>query len=199
MRLFLIAALAVLLPLTARAEPVAYHFDNPHTQILFFINHMGFSNSAGKFLEYDGTILFDSENPEESSVDITIPVASLDMGDETWNEHVTGEDYLNAAEYPEMTFRSTAIEVTGEKTADITGDLTLHGVTKPVVLKTVLNKVGPNPMSKKDQAGFSATTTIKRSDFGIDQSIPLVGDEVDIRIEVEAVKGAKAEDETDSE
>lgn len=172
----------------ARAEAVKFLLDKPHTQVVFFINHMGFSNSSGKFLDYAGTIQWDKDAPEKSAVEATIRTASLDMGDATWDEHMKGEKFFDVAKFPVMTFKSTAIEKTGDATANITGDLTIKGVTKPVVLATTLNKQGPHPFANKDWLGFSATTTIKRSDFGMGEAIPLVGDEVQIRIEVEAAK-----------
>lgn len=172
----------------AKAEPVAYEFDQTHSQVIFFVNHMGFSYSEGEFQEIDGGFTFDSDNPANSSIDVSIPVSSLDMDDETWDEHVKGEDFFNAAEYPDMFFKSTDIEITGENTAKITGDFTLLGVTKPVVLDVTFNKAGEHPMTKRQMAGFSATTKIKRSEFGMKGGLPMVGDDVDIRIEIEAMR-----------
>lgn len=169
-----------------------YTFDKPHTQIMFSIDHLGFSRSSGKFLDYSGTIMFDREAPEKSSVEITIPVGSLEMGDKTWNEHLLAEKMFDVAKYPDMKFKSTAIKVTGEKTADITGDLTLHGVTKPVTLATTFRKAERVEMMNADKAGFAATTTIRRSDFGMSEGIPMVGDEVQITLEVEANKDSGA-------
>lgn len=175
-------------PSAARAEPEKYVFDKPHTQILFAVDHLGFAKSYGKFLDYTGEIMWDKAEPAKSSVSVTIPMAGLDMGDATWKEHLSGEKWFNVAQFPEMTFKSTAIEVTGEKTANITGDLTLHGVTKPVVLATTFNKADKHPMMDRQEAGFSATTSIKRSEFGITEAVPYVGDDVAITIEVEAYK-----------
>jgi polyisoprenoid-binding protein YceI len=171
---------------SAQAESQALKLDKPHTQILFNISHMGFSTSTGKFLDYDGTINFDKLEPEKSNVDVTIQTSSVDLGDQKWNDHMKAADFFNVEKFPTMTFKSTSVEVTGEKTANITGDLTILGVTKPVVLATTFVNEGKHPMSAKQGAGFNATTKIKRSDFGMGYGLPMIGDEVDITISAEA-------------
>ena len=186
-----IAAFAILtVPQMSHAQSNVeqYAFDKAHTSILFFVNHLGFSMSQGKFLEYEGGFTFDRENPENSEIDVSIKTASIDMDDEEWDNHLKNADFFNVEEYPEMTFKSTGIVVTGDNTADITGDLTLLGVSKPVTLKVVHNKSGQHPFGDKYLAGFSATTTIKRSEFGMNYGLPNVGDDVEVRIEVEAVR-----------
>lgn len=192
-RKFSFAATAALLLMSAApasAELRHYTLDKPHTQILFFADHIGFSKSEGEFLDYAGTIDFDTAAPEKSKVEVTIKTASLDMGDEKWDTHLKNADFFDVEKFPEMKFISTGIEVTGEKTAKITGDLTIKGITKPVVLDTTYNKSGKHPFSGADVAGFSATTTIKRSDFGITYGAPLMGDDVEIRLEVEGTREA---------
>ncbi len=171
---------------TAQAEIEKYHLDKTHSQILFFVNHIGFSNSLGKFHESEGYFTFDRKTPENSRIDFTVQTASIAMGDNTWNEHMKGKNFFNVEKFPSMAFKSTGIKITGENTADITGDLTILDVTKPVTLKTIHNKSGKHPFSGKYTTGLSATTTIKRSEFGMIYGLPLVGDEVTIRIEVEA-------------
>lgn len=175
----------------AFAAVETYKLENPHTQVTFAVNHLGFSNSIGKFTDYNGDMTFDRDHPENSSVTVTIKTDSLDMGNATWEEHVESDKLLDAAKYPEMTFKSTKIDVTGEKTARITGDLSLHGVTKPVMLDVVMNGVGQHPFGLGYFAGFSATGTIKRSEFGMGYGIPNVADDVILRIEVEAVRQDK--------
>ncbi len=165
-----------------------YSFDKAHTQILFFVDHLGFSKSQGEFLEYDGFFNFDRTNPANSNVEVTIQTASIDMDDEKWDEHMKNADFFDVEKYPTMTFKSTSIEMTGEKTANITGDFTLLGVTKPVILSVTHNRSDLHPYGGKYVSGFSATTTIKRSDFGMNYGIPAVGDEAEIRIEVEGVR-----------
>ncbi len=168
-----------------QAAPQKFTLETPHTQILFSVNHLGFSNSYGKFTGYSGTIDFDPEAPETSSVDVTIDAKSVELNDTKWNDHVKNADLLDAEKFPTITFKSTKIDVTGEKTANITGDLTIRGVTKPVVLATTFNKLDKHPMKGKEVAGFSATTKFKRSDFGVSYGLPNVGDDMSIIIEVE--------------
>ncbi len=183
------AALAVLsFPVPAQAAIETYTFDKPHTQVVFFVSHLGFSMSEGEFLDYDGKIVFNTGAPERSSVEVTINTDSIDMGDATWDEHMKAENFFHVAKHPAMTFKSTAIEVTGENTAMMTGDLTLLGVTKSVILDVTYNKSGVHPFSGKYVSGFSARGSLNRSDFGMTYGIPGVGDEVELRLEVEALR-----------
>lgn len=168
-----------------------YVFDTAHTQILFFVNHLGFSMSQGEFHDYDGGFTFDRENPENSSIDVSIKTASIDMDSEKWDDHMRNADFFDVENHPEMTFKSTNIEVTGDNTANITGDLTLLGVTKPVTLAVTHNKSGQHPFNKKMVAGFSATATIQRSEWGMNYGLPGVGDDVEIRLEVEGFRQDK--------
>lgn len=169
----------------AVAAPVKYEFDKAHTQITFAVNHLGYSFSQGRFEDFDGHFMFDQENPANSSVEVKIEADSVYMGTDAWDDHVENADFLDAEKFEYITFKSGKIEVTGADTANIHGDLTIKDVTRPVVLATKLNKAGTHPMSGKPHAGFSATTTIKRSDFGISYGLPNVGDEIAIRLEVE--------------
>ncbi len=188
MRILLTLALMMILPISAQAAPERYEFDKAHTQILFFVNHLGFSNSQGEFHDYDGFVEFDQENPEKSKVEVTINTDSVDMDDEKWNAHMKNADFFDIGQYPTMTFKSTKIEKTGENTANITGSLKILDVTKPVVLETTFNKAAVHPFSKRYVAGFSAKTTIKRSEFGMRYGLPAVGDDVEIMLEVEAMR-----------
>jgi len=169
----------------AHADIETYSFDKAHTQLLFFVNHLGFSNSQGEFLDYDGSFVFDRSEPAKSNVSITIKTASIDMDDEKWDAHMKSADFFDVEKFPDMTFKSTGIEATGENMANITGDLTILGVTKPVTLAVIHNKSGKHAFSGKYVSGFSATATLKRSDFGMNYGLPLVGDDVKIMIEVE--------------
>ncbi len=196
MKRFLLSFFAVLLiaaPAKANTETETYGFDKAHTQILFFVNHLGFSNSSGKFLDFDGAFVIDREDPSKSNVDVTIQTASINMDDEKWDAHLKNADFFNVEEFPTMTFKSTNVELTGEDTAKVTGDLTLLGVTKPVVLNVTHNKSDFHPYSGKMVAGFSVTGVIKRSDFGMDYGLPAVGDDVTLRIEVEGNAVEKGE------
>ncbi len=170
-----------------------YRFDPSHTNIVWSANHFGFSSPSGKFTKSEGSIIFDSLNPQESSVEITIDTSSIETGDREFNNHITGVDFLDAARYPTAKFVSNKILLTGAKTAKITGNLTLHGVTKSVVLETRMNKLALNPFTQKKTMGISVATIIKRSDFNIDYGIPGISDEVKIKIEAEATMSSKEE------
>ena len=188
MRFLTLFALLMLVANPAKAEIEYYKFDKAHTQILFFIDHLGFSKSQGEFHEYEGAFTFNRADPEKSSVEITINTDSIDMDDEKWNEHMKNEDFFDVAKFPTMTFKSTEIKKTSDKTANVTGDLTILEITKPVTLNVTFNKAGVHTFNQKYVAGFSATTQIKRSDFGMNYGLPLIGDEVDIRLEVEGFR-----------
>ncbi|WP_207103161.1 YceI family protein [Paracoccus shandongensis] len=189
--MFKTAALTAALALAATAalaEPQTYAFDTTHSQVVFDYNHLGFSTTTGMFSGVTGTIAFDAENPAASTVSASFPVASLMTGDKGRDEHFLSPDFFGSeAAAPEVTFVSKSIEVTGDKTALITGDLTLNGVTKETVLDTVLNQQGNHPMANKPWLGFSATTTLKRSDFNLGMFAPAVSDDVQVRISVEAM------------
>ncbi|TMM54296.1 YceI family protein [Sulfitobacter sabulilitoris] len=172
----------------AFAAPEKYNLDASHSQIVFNYNHLGFSTGYGMFSGFDGEIMFDQEDPANSSVTVSFPVRSMMTGWEARFEHFMSEDFFGAGEDEMVTFTSTGIEVTGDTTALITGDLTLNEVTKSVVLDAVLNQVAEHPMEKKPWAGFSATTTVLRSDFNVGQFAPFVSDEVQIELSVEAMK-----------
>jgi polyisoprenoid-binding protein YceI len=170
---------------TAQAAVETYTYDPLHTQVLFSINHMGFTNVHGRFDKFKGSFTLDEQKPETATANIAIDVNSVDLPDATWIEH-TQKKLLESDKFPAIEFKSTGVKRIGDKTADLTGDLTLHGVTRPVTLHVALNKVGVNPMMQNQKdAGFSVTGTIKRSDFGLTQFIPMVGDEVALDIEVD--------------
>ncbi|MCC6597891.1 MAG: polyisoprenoid-binding protein [Alphaproteobacteria bacterium] len=189
-RILMTGALCALMftPSLAHAQIENYTFDKEHTQIFFTVNHLGFSNSTGSFQTFDGGFTFDRGEPQKSKVELTIPTDSLEMNDDKWNEHLKGKDFFNVTAFPTMTFKSTKIDVTGENTANITGDLTLLGVTHPVTLAATLNKADKHPFGDKYMAGFSATASLKRSEFGMDYGLPMVGDDVKIHIEVEGIR-----------
>lgn len=187
-RLAPLALLAALAAAPAFAAPQAYKLDPSHSQIVFSYNHMGFSTTLGMFSGFDGEIQFDQENPAASSVKVSFPVTTMLTGWEARFEHFMGKDFFGQVEDKTVSFTSTGIEVTGEKTAKITGELSMNGVTKPVVLDAVLNQAGPHPMEKKDWAGFSATTTVLRSDYNVGAFAPFISDEVQVQISIEAVK-----------
>lgn len=178
-------AIALFAPIAA-AEPVPYVFDKAHTNILFEVRHMGLSWFIGQFGDFEGTLLFDPEDPAASSVEVTIPVASVDTDVDKLDQHLVRDDFFNAAEFPEMRFASTNVRVLGEGRLAVDGELTLLGVTRPLTLDVTVSGIGPHPMHKRASAGFSATGTLDRTDFGMDTYAPdVVGPEVRIRIEAE--------------
>lgn len=186
------AALAALAgaPLAGAAQAAdTYKLDPVHSNIVFSTDHLGFSKMIGQFQEFDGSLTFDGSSVEGVAVEVVIKTASIDTDHEARDKHLTSPDFFNTQEFPEMTFKSTAVEATGDKTAKLTGDLTLLGVTKPVTLDVTLNKVDANPMDPSVFiAGFSATGTVKRSDFGMQYGQGAIGDDVALWIEIEAIK-----------
>ena len=185
---FMYAAALALAATAVQAEPVRYSLDPSHSQIVFNYSHLGFSTSYGMFSGFEGEILFDQESPDASSVTVAFPVRTMLTGWEARFEHFMSPDFFGAADDEMVTFTSTGIAVTGDKTALITGDLELNGVTKSVVLDAVLNQTGDNPMEGKPWLGFDATTTLRRSDYGLGMFVPYISDEVQLHISVEAGK-----------
>lgn len=169
----------------------AYALDPGHSQVVFTYNHIGFSRTFGMFGGFEGEILFDEDNPAASSVTVSIPVLAMITGWDARKQHFMSDDFFGAKDGDVVTFTSTGIEVTGESTANITGDLTMNGVTKPVVLETTLNKSAPYPFGPKEGTptlGFEASAIIVRSDFGLGAFAPAVSDEIELIISVEALK-----------
>jgi polyisoprenoid-binding protein YceI len=185
-RIALTAALVVA-SASAFAAPVTYKIDPNHTDVVASWSHFGFSNPIAHFGQVDGSITYDPKNVGTSKVEVTIPLAGLNANVEKFNEHLRSADFFDAEKYPTITFKSTKVEAAGDKKLRVFGELTIKGVTKPVVLDTTINKIGDHPMAKRAAAGFDATTTIKRSDFGVDKFAPNVSDNVTIRITTEAV------------
>ncbi|RVV98987.1 polyisoprenoid-binding protein [Mesobaculum littorinae] len=177
---------ALLAAAPALAEPVDYTLDPGHSQITFTYNHLGFSTGHGMFSGFEGDIVYDAEDPAASSVEVSFPTQSLITGWEPRSEHFMSDDFFGASEGDMITFTSTGIEVTGEDTAEITGDLTLNGVTKEVVLDTTLRQAGQHPMEGKQWLGFHAETTLLRSDYDLGAFAPAVSDEVEVMIDIEA-------------
>ena len=187
--LFASAAIAAAtLSAPAFASSQDYVLDASHSQIVFSYDHLGYSTTYGMFSGFDGTITFNQADPAASSVNVSFPVRTMLTGWEARFDHFMSGDFFDAAADEMVTFTSTSIEVTGETTALITGDLTLNGITKPVVLDAKLNQVGDHPMEGKPWAGFDATATILRSDFEVGAFAPFVSDEVNIMISIEAMQ-----------
>ncbi|MGY3041187.1 polyisoprenoid-binding protein YceI [Rhodanobacter sp. TND4EL1] len=171
--------------ISVQAAPVTYKLDPSHTMVLFSWNHFGYSNPTADLGLGEGTVVFDEQHPANARVEVTLPLAKLDTHVAALDEHLKQPDFLDAGKYPVVTFKSTAVQPLGGNKFKVTGNLTVHGVTKPVVLDATLNKIGPHPMSKAQSIGFDATTSIKRSDFGVGAYVPNVSDEIAIRITTE--------------
>ena len=183
-----LSALLATFAMPVLAAPEAYVLDSSHSQVVFSYNHLGYSTTYGMFSGFEGEIMFDQEDPANSTVSVSMPLMSMFTGWEAREAHFMSEDFFDAAEGDVITFTSTGIEVTGENTANITGDLTMNGVTKSVVLDATLNQASNHPMAEKPWAGFDATTTLLRSDFEVGAFAPFVSDEVKVMISLEAMK-----------
>lgn len=182
------ALAALTLAPAAQAAPETFTIDRTHSNVVFMIDHLGYSNMIGQFQDYDGEFTFDPEDPAAAKVAFTIQAGSIDTDHAKRDEHLAGPDFLNAAEYPTITFESTGVETTGESSGKLIGDLTMHGRTHEIVLDVTFNKMAPNPLPQYDDiltAGFSARGTIARSKWGVDAYVPAVGDEMTLFIEIE--------------
>ncbi|XDA96573.1 YceI family protein [Sulfitobacter sp. LCG007] len=192
MKTLIIAALVGAGATAAAAEAQDFVIDPSHSQAVVSYNHAGFSTTQAMLSGWEGTISFDADAPENSAVSASIPADALYTGWEARDAHfLESGDFVKLGENPLITFVSTGIEVTGDKSAKITGDLTLNGVTKPVVLDAVLNGTTDAypfpPNDGKAAMGFNATTTVIRSDYGLGLYAPFVGDELAVEISIEAV------------
>lgn len=181
------------------AQPAAadlYKLDKQHTEVRFTWNHLGMSRQGARFLDVDGTLDFDPARPDAARVEATMKVTSIATGVRVLDEHLAkSKEFFDAAQHPDITFVSTGVRPTGEKTAQVTGNLTINGVAKSVVLDVTWNFLGEHPLSKInatysgiEAVGFSARTQIFRSDWGITRVIPYVSDELIISIETEGLK-----------
>ncbi len=164
-----------------------YTLDPMHSYALWHINHFGFSNPSGKWMA-TGTLTLDKANPQNSKVNVTIHVANIITGIPELDTHLKGKLFFDVEQFPTATFISDKVTVTGKDTAKVHGMLTVHGISKPITLNVKLNKAGINPISNKMTAGFTATTELKRSDFGITTLLPGLADEVKLEIEAEGIK-----------
>ncbi|MDE1960697.1 MAG: polyisoprenoid-binding protein [Xanthomonadaceae bacterium] len=183
-RLLLTSLLAASAPVFA--APQTFTIDPTHTQVSFTYNHFGFSNPTGRLEDIKGAVVIDQADWGKSSVKVDMPLSGLHTGVPKLDEHLKTADFFDAAKFPDVTFKSTKVTKTGTDTLDIAGDLTAHGVTKPVTLHAHINKIGENKMIGTQSAGFDADTTLKRSDFGMGKYVPMVSDEVHVHITLSA-------------
>jgi len=177
---------AGVLSTTASAAPVSYQLDPTHTDVLFTWNHNGFSFPTGRAAISSGTLVYDPAAPGQSRVEVQLPLAELDTHVPKLDELIKGEKFFDVGKHPQAHFRSTSVVPQGKDRLKINGELTLHGVTRPVVLDATLNKLGEHPSRKTPTIGFNATASIKRSAFGLDAFLPNIADEVQLRITTEA-------------
>lgn len=193
MKSYLLAAALGALAGAGFAAPEKYTLDASHSQVVFSYDHAGFSTTQGMFSGFEGEIMFDAEDPAASSVAVSMRADSLFTGWAARDEQfLRSGDFFRPDAFPDVTFTSTNIEVTGERTALITGDLSLNGVMRAVVLDATLNQITEAypfpPFSGKPAIGVSATTSLRRSDFDLGMFAPFIGDRVDLEISIEAMK-----------
>jgi polyisoprenoid-binding protein YceI len=186
-----LALLSALLVAHSAFAADTFVFDKAHSTIGFQVRHL-FSKVPGKFDDFSGQIKLDEANPEQSSVEVTIKTASVDTGVKMRDDDLRSPNFFDAKKFPEITFKSTSVKRTGENTADVTGDLAMHGVTKEVVLKVELLGKGAG-MQGAITSGWDAGTALKRSDFGLSwnkviEGTQVVGDDVQIELHIEADK-----------
>ncbi|WP_028081170.1 YceI family protein [Solimonas soli] len=186
MKKMLLAVALAAASFTAAAAD-SYDLEPNHTFPRFAISHLGFSTFHGQFNKTSGTATIDTAK-KTGSVDVTIDVGSISTGVAKLDEHLKTPDFFDAAKYPAITFKSSQFKFDGDQLEKVTGDLTMHGVTKPVTLDVEHFVCKDHPMTKKPACGADLEAKIKRSDWGISTYVPMVGDEVELSIEVEAVK-----------
>lgn len=165
--------------------------DPKHTYVLWHVKHFDFSTQSGKWYINNGTLILDKDQPQNSKVNVTIQLANMVTGIPELDKHLKGKLFFDVDQFPTATFVSNKVDVINQNKAKVYGTLTLHGVSKPVVLDVTLNKSGVSPITDKMTVGFTASTKLKRSDFGINTLLPGVGDEVNIDIEAEAYQSNK--------
>jgi polyisoprenoid-binding protein YceI len=180
LRIALAASLALTsLPLHA----TTYTLEPNYTEGVIRWNHLGFSNPTAQFSQATGSLEFDQADPTKASVEVTIPLANLNSGVPDLDEDLRSSRFFETARFPNATFKSTKVEKgVGTDQLKVTGDFSLHGVTKSITLDVTVNKVGENELDHIPTVGFSATTTLKRSEFGLGKFVPIVSDEIDVRI-----------------
>jgi len=185
--LFTMGAFASHLP--AAAESATYKLDPDHTGLYFQVMHFGYSSMFGRFNSMSGSVEFDPDNPALGGFTLTIDANSVDTNHQARDDHLRSPNFFNTGEFPEITFASTAIEVTGENTGTITGDFTLLGVTNSVTMDATFNQIAPYPFDEaQTRVGFSATGSLNRADFGMSYGSGGIGDDIALYVEVEAFR-----------
>lgn len=190
-RVFFLASVfctSVLAQRDCAAARLEFVLDPVHTQIVFQISHAGFSDSTGLLLRPEGKLVLDPANCAGAEVEIRMQAQNVEFNDPAWNKAVRGKSYFNTEQFPELRFSGTRCQMLDARHALLEGELTLLGQRRTLQLKVEFNKRGNHPYTLKDTIGFNATTTLKRSDFGMNATLKTVGDEVRIRIAVEAIR-----------
>jgi polyisoprenoid-binding protein YceI len=194
-----LALLLCLPPLAALAAPDTYRLDPVHTRVLFAVEHAGFSQALGTVSGSEGTLTFDPDDWTSATLSVSVPLHRLELGDDTWNTAALARNLLDAEHHPEARFVSTRIEPIDASHARVIGELTLRGVSREVELEVTLNALKRHPMPPfRRTAGFSATATLSRSAFGVAAWPSMIGDQVQLRIEAEAVRDRNATDPQDT-
>lgn len=168
-----------------RRDVNRFAFDKGQSRVIFRIDNFGYATSVGTFRGIDGGFVFDPKNPEKGSVVASVPADDVDTGSVMLNSVLRSERFFDSGRFPAIGFTGSAIRKTGDNTGQIRGKLTIRGVTRPLVLDVLFNKAGPHPVTRKRMAGFSATGSLRRSDFGMTLGLPEIGDE--IALEIQAV------------
>ncbi len=173
----------------AAAENATYEVDPGHTSLYFKVDHLGFSQTFGRFNTMAGSLEFDPDDPASGSFNLTIDANSVDTNHQERDDHLRSPDFFNTGEFPEITFASTAIEVTGDNTGTVTGDFTMLGVTQPVSMDVTFNTMAPYPFVEgQTRIGFSATGSLNRGDFGMTYGSDGIGNDITLFVEVEAFR-----------
>lgn len=178
-------------PAATRLAPGDFTLDVAHAALVFRINHLGYSDYVGRFDRFEASLSGDAATPEQAQVAALIDISSLNIANPEFAAELMGPDWFDAAAHRQAIFRSTAIELTSDTTAQIRGDLTLKGVTRPISLSATLNGSAYDPLRRADVIGFSANTQINRSDFGIDRFSGILTETVRIEIEAEFIREAR--------
>ena len=166
----------------------SYQIDPAHTSVLFKINHMGMSTFVGRFNELEASLEFDPAHMENAKLTALIKISSIDVNNKDLEETLKGSSWFEAEKYPQALFKTETVAMLNDTHAKFNGNLTLHGVTAPIVLNVVFNGAGNNMLSGKYTLGFTATTRFKRSQFGIDYLLPAIGDDIDVEVFAEFQK-----------
>ena len=175
------------LAVSAHAQTENWKIDETHASVVFKANHLGFSNTYGMFRDVSGNVKWDAAKPENSSFDITIKADSLDTMNKKRDDHLKNADFFNVKQYPNITLKSKSVKKTGANTYDVTADLSMHGVTKPLKFVLTHMKTGEDPW-KNMRTGGETKFTVKRSDFNMKYMLEGISDEIEVIVSLEALK-----------